>query len=71
MTIEQAKNDVLETLSSMDKEKLSLPDLHLYAQILKTVSEIQSKSYAEHLAETLAAVGGGFGMKAPTVSDLK
>lgn len=71
MTIEQAKNDILETLNSMDKEKLSLPDLHLYAQILKTVSEIQAKSYAESLAETMASVGVGFGLKAPTVSDLK
>ena len=71
MTIEQARNDILETLNSMDKGKLSLPDLHLYAQILKTVSEIQAKSYAESLAETLAAVGGGFGMKPMTVSDLK
>lgn len=71
MTIEQAKNDILNTLNSMDKEKLSLPDLHMYAQILKTVSEIQAKSYVESIAETFAAVGGGFSMKPPTVSDLK
>lgn len=70
MTIEQAKNDLLATLDSMDKNKLSLPDLSMYAQILKTVSEIQSKSYAEMLAETFSAKGG-FGLNSPKVSDLK
>ena len=70
MTIEQAKSELIATLESMDKNKLSLPDLQMYANILKTVSEIQAKSYAECLAETLAA-GGGFGMKLSTVSDLK
>lgn len=70
MTIEQAKTDLLATLDSMDKNKLSLPDLAMYAGILKTVSEIQSKSYAEMLAETLAS-RGGFGLDSPKISDLK
>lgn len=68
MTILEAKENLLVTLESMDKEKLSLMDLQIYANILKTVSEIQTKSYMECLGETLA---GGFGMKAATVSDLK
>ena len=54
MTIEQAKNDLLITLDSMDKNKLSLPDLSIYAQILKTISEIQSKSYVEMMAEAFS-----------------
>ena len=68
MTVEQAKNNLLCTLESMDKEKFSLADLQLYANIMKTVSEIQTKSYMECFAETLT---GGFGLKASTVSELK
>ena len=47
------KNKLMETLDSIDKDKLSLMDLKMYADILKTVSEIQAKSYAEALAEML------------------
>lgn len=68
MTISEAKENLLATLESMDKEKFSLCDLQAYANILKTISEIQTKSYIECLGETFA---GGFGMKAATVSELK
>lgn len=72
MTIEQVKTGLIETLDSMDKDKLSLSDLQLYANILKTISEIQTKSYAESFAETFSALGGGFGgMKPTTISELK
>lgn len=47
------KNKLMETLDSIDKDKLSLMDLRLYADILKTVSEIQTKSCAEVMAETM------------------
>ena len=69
MTVEQVKTDLIQTLSSIDKEKLSLPDLRLYAETLKIASEIQGKSYAEMMAETLSL--GAFGQKPATVSDLK
>ena len=68
MTIEQAKNNLIETLESMDKNKLSLGDLQMYANILKTISEIEAKSYVESLAEIFS---GNMGYKASTVSDLK
>ena len=70
MTIEQAKKDLLTTLDSMDKNKLSLPDLSIYAQILKTVSEIQSKSYVEMMAEAFSS-NKGLVFNSPKVSDLK
>lgn len=70
MTIEQAKDDLLATLESMDKNKLSLPDLQMYTQILKTVSEIQTKSYTECLVETMSACSG-IGYKPTMVSDLQ
>lgn len=70
MEIEKAKSDLIQTLSSIDKEKLSLPDLKLYAETLKIVSEIQEKSYAEIMAEILAK-GSALGYKPMTVSELK
>lgn len=70
MSIEEVKNDLLQTLHSIDKDKLSIFDLKVYAETVKIASEIQAKSYAEALAETLA-LGGGFGKASATVSDLK
>lgn len=68
MTIEEARNDLLKTLESMDKNKLSLSDLKLYADTLKTVSEIQVKSYMDYMTQAMGCVSG---YRAPTVSDLK
>lgn len=70
MSIENLKEDLLKTLNSIDKDKLSLPDLKMYADILKTVSEIQEKSYFETMTSMLS---GGFGAayKPTPVSDLK
>lgn len=69
MNIEEAKTKLLETLDSIDKDKLSLPDLKLYADVLKTVSEISSKNYFDYLA---SGIGFGFGgYKQPTVGEMK
>lgn len=69
-TTENLKNELLDTLGSIDKNKLSLLDLKMYADILKTASEIQAKSYLDTMAEVMS---GGFGLaNAPTtVSELK
>lgn len=53
MDVETLKNKLIDTLDGIDKDKLTLMDLKMYADILKTVSEIQAKSYAEALAEML------------------
>ncbi len=72
MNIEHIKNDLLSTLGSIDKEKLNLYDLRTYAEIVKTVSEIQEKGYMDKLVETMSGMSTGFnGPKAPTISDLK
>lgn len=69
MNIDQAKNELIDTMTSIDKGKLSLTDLRLYAETLKIISDIQPKSYAEMLAETFS--GNALGYKPATVSDLK
>lgn len=70
MTIEQAKNNLICTLDSIDKEKLSLPDLKLYAEILKTASEIQVKNFHEEMTEMFKFGFGGSHQPA-TLSELK
>lgn len=56
MDVGNLKEKLIATLDSIDKDKLSLMDLRLYADILKTVSEIQTKSYAEAMAEMMNGV---------------
>lgn len=53
MDVNTLKEKLLATMDSIDKDKLSLMDLRLYVDILKTVSEIQTKSYAETMAEMM------------------
>lgn len=72
MNIEHIKNDLLRTLESINKDKLSLYDLKTYAEIIKTVAEINSKDYMEKLIETMSTASTGFnGSKTPTVADMK
>lgn len=70
MDVEQAKKDLLDTMASIDKDKLSLPELKLYAETLKIVADIQSKSYIEYLA-SLTTSGFGSTNKPATISDMK
>lgn len=71
MNIKEAKSNLLDVLENIDKNKLSLTDLKLYADILKTVSEIHIKSYEDYIAETMSGVANCFGYKPVTVSELK
>lgn len=69
INLEEAKNNLLATLDSIDRDKLSLLDLKTYAEILKTISEIQTKSFSEYISQFSS--GFGFNYKPTTVSDLK
>lgn len=70
MNIATAKENLLKTLESIDKDKLSLIDLKTYAEILRIVSDIQEKSYLDTITG-IFSTGGGFGSPIPAVSDLK
>lgn len=70
MNIATAKENLLKTLESIDKDKLSLLDLKTYAEILRIISDIQEKSYLDTITG-LFSTGGGFGPPIPAVSDLK
>lgn len=74
MNIEQAKKDLLRTMESIDKDKLSLSDLRLYADTLKIVSEIQTKNYMDALVENFSnscCSGFNSSYKIQTVADMK
>ncbi len=73
MNVEQVKKNLLNTLDSIDRDKLSLLDLKLYAEILRTVSEIQAKSYLETMTEAMrSTVCAGFNKpQMPTVAEMK
>lgn len=72
MNIEHIKNDLLRTLDSINKDKLSLYDLKTYAEIVKTVAEINAKDYMDKLVDAMSSVSTGFnGPKAQTVADMK
>ena len=67
--IKAARDEVMDVLATIDKNKLSLPDLKLYVDILKATSEVQVASFSEMwpiMRDTLA-----LGFKSPTISDYK
>ncbi len=70
MNIKQSKENLLAALESIDKNKLSLADLKLFAETLKTVSEIQDKGYSEFLTDMIANFSN-VQYKPVTVSELK
>ncbi len=70
MDIATAKANLLKTLESIDKDKLSLIDLKTYAEILRIISDIQERSYLDTITE-LFSTSSGFGTAIPAVSDLK
>lgn len=56
MEILTLKDDLLNALGEIDKSKLSLMDLRLYADTLKVASEIQTKSYVEIVADAMRGI---------------
>lgn len=56
MEILTLKDDLLSTLGEIDKSKLSLMDLRLYADTLKVAPEIQTKSYVEMVADAMRGI---------------
>jgi len=64
MTIEKAKQQLLETLTDRDKSQMSLTDLKLYAETLSIVSNIETVPCYERIIEALKTTGAS--VAAPT-----
>lgn len=53
MTVERLKQDLVDTLDSLNKDQMDLCSLKEYAEIVKIVSETKGKDYIEILATML------------------
>lgn len=59
-TINDAKEQILEKLATMDLDSMTLMDAGMYVDILKRLTEIGEKSYTDILQETLEATRKSF-----------
>lgn len=55
-TIETAKEHLIEVLESLDKSKMSLNDLMMYAQVLKIAADIQATDFNSVMAQALGGL---------------
>ncbi len=55
-TIETAKEHLIEELESLDKSKMSLNDLMMYAQVLKITADIQATDFNSVMAQALGGL---------------
>lgn len=55
-TIETAKEHLIEVLESLDKSKMSLNDLMMYAQVLKIAADIQVTDFNNMMAQALSGL---------------
>lgn len=69
--VREARDEVMDVLSEIDKSKLSFPDLKLYVEILKTTSEIQVTSFSEMWPMMYSAFNSAARFKPPTISEYK
>lgn len=71
MEIVDLKNELIETLGDINKNKLSLYDLKVYAEILKIVSDTHANGYEEVLMKSLECLNTPTTFKHPTIADMK
>lgn len=55
-TIKTAKEHLIEVLESLDKSKMSLNDLMMYAQVLKVTADIQTSDFNDVMAQALGGL---------------
>lgn len=46
--VESLRNDLVTFMSKVDKKEMCLADLKLYAEIIKTISEIKTESFMDY-----------------------
>lgn len=70
-SIENIKNGVIDALSSIDLDKLSIYDLKTYAEIMKITAETKEADYLDTLVEKFSAVSNAQLPAAKTIADMK
>lgn len=72
MEIIDLKNELIETLGGINKDKLSLYDLKTYAEILKIISDTHANGYEEVLMKSLECLNTPPAtFKYPTIAEMK
>lgn len=59
-TVNDAKERILEKLATMNLDSMTLAEAGMYVDILKRITEIGEKSYADILQETLETTRKSF-----------
>jgi len=70
-SIENVKNSLIDTLSSIDLDKLSIYDLKIYAEIMKITAETKENDYFESLVEKFSSVSTTSMPGHKTISEMK
>lgn len=69
-TIGDLKQEIIDTIKGIDKDKLTLCDIKLLADTLSVLAGIR-ESQTDYLDAILNKCSAGFGYKPTTISDLK
>lgn len=69
-SVEKEKQNLIKSLSEMDKNKLSLYELKTYAEILEILSKIKIDSYLDKLSSAFCNAGFG-GPPKQTIGEFK
>lgn len=53
MTVSEVKSHLLDTMDAMDKSRMSVYDLKVYADTLRTLAEVSDKSCTQTISDML------------------
>ena len=70
ITIKDLKQDLMDTIDKIDKEKVTISDLKTLAETVGVLSTIK-ENQTDYMDVLMKMSSGGFGYKPTTVSDLK
>lgn len=70
-SIEDVKNNLINTLTSIDLNKLSIFDLKTYAEIMKITAETKESEYFDSLIEKFSRVASTPMPGTKTISEMR
>lgn len=70
ITINDLKQELMDTINKIDKDKITVSDLKILAETVSVLSTIK-ENQTDYMDFLMKMYSGGFGYKPTTVSDLK
>lgn len=70
ITINELKQELMDTIKKIDKDKITVSDLKILAETVSVLSTIK-ENQTDYMDVLMKMSSGGFGYKPTTVSDLK